>query len=111
MNTKGATMLMPATGERVTSAADQRKAMVAMAQAMLFASPGAILYIQVATADEWAQLLTWLGPDARVRLVGHGDVMAEAIEVCAAGVTLHAQGPKWSPTLADYRRLRDQENA
>lgn len=88
-------------------ATEKRKAVQAIAQALLFAAPGAQLFMTVGASD-WEALKMWAGPAARVRLIGGMFHMVEAIEIEVGGVTLKAQGPTFEPSLDDFKRMHDQ---
>lgn len=68
-----------------------------------------VIYMTVLDVGAWAELKRLAGVHAKVRLIGSAHQVQESLEFSRGDTTVHASGPRWIPSVAEYYRMLDQK--
>lgn len=96
---------MTATGEAFEIAGEQRRMGVAMAtKALQLSDAGGAVWMTVNDSERWDELKALVKP-ARIKLIGGWERVCEAFVAHVGDLVVHASGPTWAPSDADFRRM------
>jgi hypothetical protein len=98
---------MSATSEANETATAEHARLVELVNAAMEAGYQGSLYVGINDPDKWAAMKAKAGYPA-VRLAGDRTRICETFSVTVNYFTLHAQGPTWKPTAAEYGRMLDE---
>jgi hypothetical protein len=99
---------MPAISEALSLVLERRRESLELAGRVLeLADEGTALWVTARDAERWAAIKA-LVPEARVRLTGQWEWVCEMFQESVGDFVVHACGPAWVPSLADFRRLLDE---